>query len=136
MIKSAQMGKEIVITVINKIGVMADMTKIIADHGINIEAVAGYATEEGEAKITVVTDDNLRAKEALVKAGYKGAKENPVVVIELENKTGALKNVTAKLAAHNIDIKYVYGTTCSSACPAKLILSTSDNEKTLVAFNK
>lgn len=135
MLKAADLGKEINMTVINKIGVLADMAKILADHGINIEAAAGYA-EKDNAKIMLVTDDNLRAVDALKKKGYKSAAEKEVVILELENKTGALKNVTVTLESAGVDIKYIYGTTCAGTCPARLVLSTSDNEKALVAFRK
>jgi len=133
MVKAAKLGKEINVTIANKIGVLADIAKIIAEHGINIEALAGYA-EDKEAKIMLVTEDNLRATDALVKNKYKSIKENEVLILELENKPGDLRNVTAKLSDEDIDIKYIYGTSCSAGCPAKIILSTSDNEKALVAF--
>jgi len=133
MLKDVNLAKEIVVTVGNKIGVLADISKILADHGINIEAVAGYA-DNAEAKIMLVTDDNLRSVDALNKKNYKSIVEKEIIVIELENKAGALKNITSKLASEGIDIKYIYGTACSAGCPAKIILSTSDNEKALVAF--
>lgn len=135
MLKKAGLGKEIAVRVINKIGVLADISKILADHGINIVAAAGYAMNN-EAEITLVTDDNLRAVDALKKNKYASVKENEVVVVELEDKPGALKNITATLAAENIDIKYIYGTTCPGGCPARLVISASDNEKALVAFRK
>jgi len=135
MIKSVKLGKEIVVTIMNKIGVLADMSKILADHGINIEGIAGYS-EKNNATIMLVTEDNLRAMDALKKAAYKGAKENTVIILELENKAGALKNITSKLASENIDIKYIYGTTCSQDCPARVILSTNNDEKALVAFKR
>jgi len=135
MIKQAQLGKEIVVTVVNKIGVLADMSKLLAESGVNIEGVAGYAVDK-EAKIMLVTNDALRSVEALKKAGYNSFKENEVVVVELEDKPGALKSITARLAMEGIDIKQIYGTTCSGGCPAKLIISTTDNEKALVAFKK
>ncbi|MDD5596198.1 MAG: ACT domain-containing protein, partial [Candidatus Omnitrophica bacterium] len=65
MIKSANLAKEIVVTVVNKIGILADISKLVADHGINIEAVAGYADKDNNAKIMLVTDDNLRVTDAL-----------------------------------------------------------------------
>ncbi|MDD4894531.1 MAG: ACT domain-containing protein [Candidatus Omnitrophica bacterium] len=133
MLKSANLAKEIVVTVVNKIGVLADMSKILADHGINIEAVAGYADGD-QAKIMLVTDDNLRAVDALKKKSYNSITEKEVIVLELENKAGALKNITGKLESEEIDIKYIYGTTCPIGCPASVVLSTSDNEKALVAF--
>ena len=134
MIKDANLGKEIVITTENKVGILANMSKILADHGINIEGVAGYASEKNEAKIMLVVDDTLRAKEALQKAGYTNLKENEVLVVDLENKAGALKAITAKMAAEKIDIRYTYGTACSTGCPARIILCTNANEKALVLF--
>ncbi|MDD5431887.1 MAG: ACT domain-containing protein [Candidatus Omnitrophica bacterium] len=135
MVRSAKLSKEIVVTVVNKIGILADMSKLLADHGVNIEAVAGYAVNN-EAKIMLITDDNLRSSDALKKAGYKSLVEREVLVVELENKPGALKQITAKLSGENIDIKQVYGTVCSGSCPAKIVLATSDNEKAIVAFKK
>jgi hypothetical protein len=135
MVKDANFGKELVISVPNKAGIMANISKLLADHGINIEGVAGYA-QNNEAKIMFVADDALRAKETLVKGGYKAIKENEVIVLDLENKPGALKAITAKLMKENIDIRYTYGTVCSKGCPARLILSTTNNEKALVLFKE
>lgn len=133
MIKDAWLIKEIVVSCENKIGSLANISKILADHDINIEGAAGYA-EDGEAKIMLVTDDNLRAKEAIQKAGYKSVKESEAVMVDMMNKPGALKNLTAKLASEKIDIKYTYGTACAEACPARIILSTSNNEKAFILF--
>ncbi len=135
MLKGAKLAKVIIVSVVNKIGVLAEMSEILADHGINIEAVEGYS-ENGKAKIMLVTDDNLRAIDALKKKNYGAIVENEIIMMELENKAGALKNVTAKLASAGIDIKYIHGTTCPAGCPAGIVLSTSDNEKALVAFNR
>ncbi len=133
MIKNAEMGKELVLTVPNKMGTMANVTKILADHGINIEGVAGYSIG-ADAKIMVVADDVLRAAEALKKSGFKSIETKEVVVVSLENKLGALKSLSAKLEDAKIDIRYIYGTTCSGGCAATIIVSTADNEKALVVF--
>ena len=135
MIKSAKMAKEITVTVVNKIGVLADMSQLLAASKVNIEAVAGYALGN-EAKIILITEDNQRAAAALTKSGYKSIRESEAVVVELENKVGALKNITAKLAAESIDIKQIYGTVCSAGCPARIILSTSDNAKAVLALKR
>jgi hypothetical protein len=133
MIKSAVMGKEIVVRVINKIGVLSDMSTTLSDHGINIQAVNGYAVEN-IATIRFFTEDNVRAIEALKKSGYTDTKEKEVVVLELENKIGSLKNITSRLAKEGIDIIHIYGIACSGGCPAKIVFSTSNNEKALVVF--
>ena len=135
MIKSAQLGKEIRVRVVNKIGVLADMSKLLAEHGINIDAVAGYESGN-EAYLILVAGDTLRASDALKKAGYKSLAETDCIILELENKPGALKHITTALAREEIDIKQIYGTTCSYGCPARIVLTTGDNEKALVVFNK
>jgi hypothetical protein len=135
MIKAVKLGKEIQIDTGNKVGVLAHVSKLLAEMGINIEGVAGHVVG-GEAKLMVITDDALRTADALTKAGYKGIKENQVIIIELENKPGALKTVTSILAVNKIDIRQIYGTACVAGCPAQLILSTSDNDKALVELKK
>ena len=133
MVRKAEAGKEIVVTVANRIGVLADVSTIVADHGINIRALAGWGDAD-KAQIMLVTEDNLRAVDALKKKNYTAIRESGVVLVELENKPGVLKDVTAKLAGHQIDIKYIYGTTCSCGGPALVVVRTSDNERALVAF--
>ena len=134
MIKSAKLDKELVLVVKNKAGVLADISKLLADHGINIEGVAGYAVD-GDAKLMFSVDDTLRAGDALKKKSYS-VKEDEVVLVELENKPGALKGLTAKLAAEKRDIKYAYGTTCTGTCAARIVLSTVNNEKAEIVLNK
>ena len=133
MIKGVNLAKEIVVTEKNKVGILANISKILADAGINIQGVAGYAADN-EAKIMLVTEDNLRAVDAIKNGGYKAVKESEVVIAELINKPGALKSFTTKLAAGGIDIRYIYGTICSTGCPGRLVLSTSDNEKAVALF--
>lgn len=135
MIMQAQLGKEIAVTMVNKVGALADISKLLAETGVNIAAVAGYAVST-EAKIMLVTNDNLRSIEALKKSGYTSVNENEVVVINLEDKPGALRDIAAGLSAGGIDIKQIYGTTCSAGCPATLVISTSDNAKALATFKK
>lgn len=133
MVKAVNLGKEIVVTTENKVGLMAHVSRILADHGINIEGVAGYEADK-TAKLMFVVDDTLRAKEAIQKAGYKDTRESEIVLVDLENKPGALKGVTAKLAQEKINIRYMYGTACPGGCPARIIFATSENEKAVVTL--
>lgn len=134
MIRSVKLDKEIVLSAKNKVGLMAEVAKLLADHGINVEGVAGYE-QGGEARLMFVVDDTLRASDALKKKGYN-IKENEVIMVDLENKSGALKVVTAKLAADKIDIKYMYGTVCGGSCPARIVIATNSNEKAEVLLSK
>jgi len=136
MIKEVKLGKEIVVSVVNKIGVLADISKIVTEQGVNIAAVAGYAEKDDTAKIMLVTGNNSGIISALKGARYSSIEEKEVLVVELENKAGALKAITEKLAAGGVDITQIYGTTGEGSGPAKVILSTSDNKKALGSLQK
>lgn len=130
MIKNVSVGEEIVVTTKNRVGILADTAIIMANHGINIEAMLGY--ESGRtAKLLFITDGNLRIIDELKKKKYKTIKETEVIVVELSNKPGAMKIVGTELKNNKIDIKYVYITSSSCGDRSRLILQTSDNEKAM-----
>jgi hypothetical protein len=136
MVRSATLVKEIIVTAENKKGVLADISKMMAEHGISIEAMAGYVTPDNDANLMLVTDDETRAMDALKASGYKSIHESEVVYIEVENKPGALKIVSDCLAVANVDIRYNYGSTSSGAQYTRMVLGTSDNEKAVVALEE
>ena len=78
-----------------------------------------------------VTNNNVSAVETLASNGYVDTKENEVIIVELENTPGALKNISERLAQNNINITYIYCTTCMGGCPARIILSTTDNQQAI-----
>ena len=137
MITKATRGKEIRIGVINEVGVLAKMTSFLVNHGINIEAILGYATEIGQqAGLMFITDNNESAVETLVEHGFEEIEENDILIVEVENRPGALKNISECCARNGINVTYLYCTTCSGGCPAKLVISTSDNDKAMAALNE
>jgi len=137
MLKKAMLTKQISVTVVNKIGVLDVMAGYLADRGINIEAISGYEVQ-GSDKSTVmlVVDNTRRASEAIKERGFGSIEENDVILVELDNKPGALKTVTNILALKGINIKFIYATTSLEACPVKLIISTSDNEAAFISLKK
>ena len=130
MIKKVVKGKEIAVAVINEIGALSRITSFLVNHGVNIESVAGYATPIGEkSELMFVTDNNIAAIDALAEHGYRYIRENDVIVVELENSPGSLKNISERLAQNAINVTYIYATTCAGGCPTKIVLSTSDNDR-------
>jgi len=135
MIKSVSVGEEIVVTTRNKVGILADAAVIIANNGVNIDAILGY--ESGRtARLLIMTSGNLRILNELRKKKYKSIKETEVVVVELRNKPGALKVVATELKKGKIDVKYVYVTSSSSGDTSRMILQTSDNEETMALLSR
>lgn len=135
MIRSVRLGEEIVITTKNKIGLLADISRMLANEGVNIESVLGY--EAGNtAKLMLVTNANLPIIRELKKKKYKSVKETEVLMVEIENKPGALKVVTTELKAAKIDIKYLYVTPPSLGDSSKMVVQTSNNEAAMAALMK
>ncbi|MCX5686610.1 MAG: hypothetical protein NTW09_04030 [Candidatus Omnitrophica bacterium] len=134
MIINVMLSEEIVITTINKVGLLADISVMLANEGINIEAAVGY--EIGRmAKLMLVTNANLKIVAELKRKRYKSVKETEVLMVELENKPGALKVVTTELKANKIDIKHLYVTTSAGEW-SRMIIQTSDNETAMALLNK
>ena len=137
MIKNVTLGEEITVTTKNKVGILADVSKMLANKGINIEAALGY--EIGPiAKLLIITNANLVIVNELKKMKYKSVKETEVLLVDIENKPGALKIVSTEMKENKIDIKYMYLTPCTCAArgSSRMVLQTSDNERAMAVLGK
>ncbi|MFQ5828806.1 MAG: ACT domain-containing protein [Candidatus Methylomirabilia bacterium] len=97
------------LTLQSKPGVLTKVCRTLADAGVNITALCAAETA-GRGKIRMLVSDAARAKEALKAAKYRPAEE-PALTLELEDRPGALAEVTEKLAKAKINIKCAYATT-------------------------
>jgi len=137
MIKNITLGEEITITTKNKVGILADVSKMLANKGINIEAALGYKIGP-VAKLLLVTNANLVIVNELKKMKYKSVKESEVLLVDIDNKPGALKVVSTEMKENKIDIKYGYLTpcTCATKGSSRMVLQTSDNERAMAVLSK
>jgi len=130
MIK-ARTTKEAIIRVNNRAGALAQITKSLADMGLNIEAV--IATVEGtEAVIRLVTGDHQRTLDAL-RGQRLEVQEARVVVAEVEHRPGLLREITEKLARQHIDLSYLYATATGDKC--LVIFSSTNNDWAVKVLN-
>lgn len=132
MIKNAEIGKEIVVMSSNRVGVLSSVAKWLADRGINIIALSAQAAG-GVALMNMVVDEHLRACDLLRKKKFP-VHENNIVLLEVEDKPGVLKYLTARLAARKVDILNIYGSASSTFAPCVLVVATTDNQKAVVAL--
>jgi len=137
MLKKAVLTKQIYVTVDNEIGMLNKLADHMADRGINIEAIAGYEVQgTNKARIMMVVEDVRRACDALKEKGFASVDVKEELLVELDNRPGALKVVTGLLATKEINIKQIYGTASPGESLVRVILATSDNQKALVALKK
>jgi len=130
----ARQGKEIVLTMENRPGRLFEVSKLLAERGVSILAVIGAITN-GDCLIRLVTDDNLRAADALTEKGYEPSEGN-VILLELPHKPGILKRMSEVLADEGIDIHYVYGSALMDDEKCLLVLHTENDDHALPRLNQ
>jgi hypothetical protein len=116
---------QITVTAESKPGVLAKVSRAVADAGVNIVALCAGETA-GRGKIRMVVSDLARAKQALAAAKIRCAEEG-ALLLSLDDRPGALARVTERLAAAKINIKCAYATTGGAS--AQVVLVVANPEK-------
>jgi hypothetical protein len=106
----AQRGKEVLVKISNRIGILADLAQIIADRGINLLAIDAYALAD-QAYVRLLTEDNLRAVDVLREHGYNPHEED-VILLTIPHKPGMLHRVSEILSESGINIHHIYAVLC------------------------
>ena len=98
--------ERIVIIVDNQVGVLADITGVLAGAGINIESMdTEVAGQRGAIIMTVNETDH--ALSMLNQAGYKAVGED-TVVIRLKDEPGSLARVADRLKQAEVNIQNLH----------------------------
>jgi len=129
----AQTGKAVEVTLPNEMGLLRAVTRAVAEKGVNILSAAAW-TKGQEAVISLVTDDNLRAADALRAKGY-AVREPEVVLVELAHKPGMLESLANKLWKAGVDIRHLNTTGLAGQEKTLVVLGTSDNQRAVVTLN-
>ena len=117
---------QIVLSLQSKPGVLAKVSRSLADAGVNIVALSA-AEAVGRGKIRLIANNPVKAKRALRKAGYRFAEE-PAFAVRLRNMPGALARVVEKLARGRINIRSTYATTAGPG-GASVVITVSNPAK-------
>ena len=124
--------KQISVFLENKKGRLADVTKAIADNGINIKALALADTSDfGLLRLIVDRPDDCRK---ILKDNNFVVQETDVLAVEIEDRPGGLQRVLTVLDSRDVNIEYMYATIEKKADRAAVIFKTADlgrTEKTL-----
>jgi hypothetical protein len=110
---------QLTLSLLSRPGTLAALARTLADAGVNITALSA-AEKSGRGKIRLLVNDPVRARRALRKAQYR-ASEEPVFVLRLRNKPGALARVAARLAKERINVRSIYATTVGRGSAAVVL---------------
>ena len=116
---------EIYIILENKPSQIGDLCGFLAEHEINIDAIGVF---HDTAKLCV---QNLnKAVKALTKREeYASHELRDVLLVDIENKPGALAELTSKLGDEGINIEYCYGTLARKGNQISVIMDVSNIER-------
>ncbi len=121
----ARLVREIVVEHVDRIGVVADISRLLGDMGINLSAVS--AAVDGDAvRIGLITSSQSYARDALRDAGYT-IRERDVIVVELPHHPGFLCRITEALARRELTITELYATVPDDGDTGLVVFTCSNN---------
>ena len=100
--------ERIVIMVLNEVGALAEITRVLAEADINLSSIN---TEiQGDHGAVIISTDNAdtdHALQVLTDAGFTAVADDSLI-IRLKDEPGALAKVAAQISAAGIDIKSLH----------------------------
>jgi hypothetical protein len=121
------MAMDLTVILEDRPGTLADLGEALGKAGINIEGGCGFPCE-GKGVIHILVEDAAAARQALEEAGIEVRGERQVLVLEIEDRPGALGEVSRRIAnaGVNIDLAYL-------ASNNRLVLGVDDLDKARAA---
>ncbi len=111
----------------NRAGQLAEVTRLLADNGIDMRAISIAETKD-YGVLRLIVDDTDRATEVLLAAGCILSK-TPVTVVCVPDQAGGLSPVLETLAEGHLDVEYMYSLFTHKEGKAYMVFRISDEEK-------
>lgn len=121
--------KQVSIFVENTTGRLADITRILANAGIDLKA-STIADAADFGILRCIVEDADAAKKILNENGFN-ASISEVIAVSLENKAGGFHKVLQILADEKVGVKYIYSTIKSAEGEAVIMLKAADNAQAI-----
>jgi len=119
--------KQISVFLENTTGRVCEVTRIIAQAGVNLRAIS-IADTADFGILRIIVDKNDEAINALTAAGFT-TRQTAVAAVEIEDKPGSLAVLMELFQKSGINIEYLYTSLEGSQGKAVVIFKLEDNEK-------
>lgn len=117
------MSKDFVLIPDDRPGVIARLGEAAGAAGINIEGISAF-TGEGKGVVHVLVEDAETALETLSAAGFDVRAARDVLLLDVEDRPGAMGEVCRTLADADVNIAQAY-----IANGTRLVLAVDDIER-------
>src|SRR5438093_9445618 len=119
---------------VNKPGVLAQVTGALAEEKINLMAMTLVDSQE-HGVLRMVAEDVTAARQVLTKLNLPMT-ETEVLCVDLPNRPGALADVATVLGTNHININYAYVTSGAPGGRTTGVFKVADQAKALHVLKK
>ncbi|MDR0708316.1 MAG: ACT domain-containing protein [Treponema sp.] len=121
--------KQITVFLENKVGRLGEVTRVLAEAGVNMRAIS-IADTADFGILRIIVDQHDKALRALNEAGFT-TRITDIAAVEIEDKPGGLAHVMELFQKSQVNIEYLYASLESKAGKAVVIFKLADHEKGL-----
>ena len=111
----------------NRAGQLAEITKVLADSGIDMRAISIAETAD-YGVLRLIVDQPQKTTATLLEHGFV-LSMTPVTVVAVPDQPGGLAPVLQLVAEGSIDIEYMYSLFTHTEGRAYMVFRVSDDEK-------
>ena len=126
--------KQVSVFLQNAAGRLADVTKIISEKNINIDALS-LADTKDFGVLRMIVNDPDKCTEALKKSNFV-VKETDVIALDVDDKPGGLHKILEAFEKAGLNIEYMYAAVQHKSDKARMILRIDDIQKALEISKK
>lgn len=123
--------KQISIFIENKKGKLAEATRYIADHSVNLRALS-IADTQDFGILRIICEDPIKAEEVLKEGGYITTTTD-VLAAAISDEPGSLAAILEVLSEANVVVEYTYAF-LSAKAGAYMIFRVDDNQNAAAAL--
>lgn len=123
--------KQISVFIENKKGKLAEATRFIADHDVNLRALS-IADTQDFGILRIICEDPQHANDVLREGGYITTVTD-VLAAAISDKPGSLASILEILSEANVVVEYTYAF-LSEKAGAYMIFRVDDNQSAAVAL--
>lgn len=116
------MLKDLTLVVPDRPGTLAELAEAIGRAGINIEALSCDSVG-GSAVLHLLVEDPRGVRKIMENEGFEVRAERDVLVVDTEDRPGALAGVARRIASTGVNIDFLYGVR------GRVILGVEDFER-------
>ena len=125
--------KQISILIENKKGQLAETSRYIADHDINMRALS-IADTQDYGILRIICDDPEKANAVLREGGYM-TMITKVVAVANDDKPGSMADILDVLVGADVAVEYAYAFVSPKA-EAYMVFRVDDYDKAVVALTE